>query len=73
MLAATDATDLPPLHISCGTEDPLVGFSRRFAAEATTHGASVTTAFPPGAHEWGLWDRMVAEVIDWLPRTVTDR
>ncbi|CUR56361.1 Esterase [metagenome] len=69
LLSGVEAATLPSLHISCGTDDPLVGSSRRFAAEATSRGVPVTTAFPGGTHEWGLWDRMVGEVITWLPRT----
>jgi S-formylglutathione hydrolase FrmB len=41
--------------------------SRRFAAEAEAAGAEVTTDFRPGDHEWGLWDAVIQDVIDWLP------
>ena len=68
LLAATDGAALPPLHLSCGTEDKLLPMSRRFADEAAAKGASVTTDFRPGDHEWGLWDAVIREVIDWLPR-----
>jgi S-formylglutathione hydrolase FrmB len=67
LLAAADAGSLPPLHVSCGTEDKLVPMSRRFAAEAEAVGAAVTTDFRPGDHEWGLWDAVIRDVIDWLP------
>ena len=68
LLADADAGSLPPLHVSCGTEDELLPMSRRFAAEAEAAGATVTTDFRPGDHEWGLWDAVIREVIDWLPR-----
>ena len=68
LLAAADAAALPPLHVSCGTEDQLLPMNRRFAAEAEAAGAEVTTDFRPGEHEWGLWDAVIREVIDWLPR-----
>ncbi len=45
-----------------------VPMSRRFAAEAEAAGAEVTTDFRPGDHEWGLWDAVIRDVIDWLPR-----
>ena len=41
--------------------------SRRFVAEAEAAGADVTTDFRPGDHEWGLWDAVIRDVIDWLP------
>ena len=67
LLAAADAGSLPPLYVSCGTEDELLPMNRRFAAEAEAAGARVTTDFRPGEHEWGLWDAVIREVIDWLP------
>ena len=57
---------LPPLYVSCGTEDPLYPLSVRFADEAAAAGATVTTDFRPGEHEWGLWDDVIQDVIDWL-------
>ncbi len=66
LLAA--AGDLPPLHVSCGTEDPLLGGSVRFAEEATARGARVTTDLRPGDHEWSLWDDLIADVLAWLPQ-----
>ena len=27
----------------------------------------MTTDFRPGEHEWGLWDDVIQDVIDWLP------
>ena len=67
LLSDTTTGSLPPLHISCGTEDPLVDLSRRFATAASAAGVSVTTSFPTGTHEWGLWDVVIRDVIDWLP------
>jgi len=60
--------DIPPLHISCGSDDRLVEDSQEFVRRAETKGLEVTSAFPPGDHEWGLWDRVIQDVIDWLPR-----
>ena len=54
-----------------GTEDVLVDSNHRFVAAAEERGVEVTTDFRPGQHEWGLWDTVIREVIDWLPiRTV---
>ncbi|NYD42710.1 alpha/beta hydrolase [Nocardioides panaciterrulae] len=59
---------LPALHVSCGTGDALLDGTQRFAAAALEAGADVTTDYRPGDHEWGLWDAVVRDVIDWLPR-----
>lgn len=68
LFALLEAADgVPPLHVSCGTEDRLLPDGERFAAAATAKGVDVTTDFRPGDHEWGLWDAVVREVVDWLP------
>ena len=61
------AVDVPPLHVSCGTEDHLCPSNRRFVDAATARGVDVTTDFRPGDHEWGLWDALLPEVLAWLP------
>lgn len=61
------ATGVPPLHVSCGTEDWLFASSQRFAAEAEAAGIDVTTDWRPGEHVWSLWDDVIQDVIDWLP------
>ncbi|WP_432477084.1 alpha/beta hydrolase [Nocardioides sp. GXQ0305] len=58
---------VPPLYLGCGTEDKLLHANERFAARVEDAGLEVTTDFRPGAHEWGLWDAMVRDVIAWLP------
>ena len=60
--------DVPPLHITCGTEDRLLEDSQDFIRRAQDRGLDVTSDFPPGDHEWGLWDRVIQDVIAWLPR-----
>jgi putative tributyrin esterase len=68
LLAAVDADAVPPLYISCGTEeDRLMGANTRLVEEAETRGLDVTTDFRPGIHEWGLWDDVIQDVITWLP------
>jgi S-formylglutathione hydrolase FrmB len=58
-----------PLWIGCGTGDELVApVQEPFIAAARAAGHEVTTDLRPGEHEWGLWDLMIREVIDWLPR-----
>lgn len=67
LAALPDAAGVPPLYVSCGTEDWLLGHSQRFVAEATARGLTVTEDLRPGDHEWGLWDTVIRDVIDWLP------
>ena len=67
LLRTTDPGALPQLHVSCGTEDELYGSSVRFADEARAVGADVRTDFRPGGHEWALWDKVVRDVLAWLP------
>jgi S-formylglutathione hydrolase FrmB len=61
------ASGVPPLYLGCGTEDPLLPGTRRFADAASAAGVDVTLDLRPGTHEWSLWDAMIADVIAWLP------
>jgi S-formylglutathione hydrolase FrmB len=61
------ARGVPPLHVSCGTEDRWYADSRRFAEAAQAAGIDLTTDFRPGGHEWSLWDAVIQDVIEWLP------
>lgn len=68
LLSAVDSASVPPLYLGSGTEeDLLLPDTERFVAAARAKGLDVTTDFQPGVHEWGLWDRQIAEVIRWLP------
>ena len=61
------ARSLPPLHLSCGTEDPLLDATTGFADAARAAGHDVTVDLRPGSHEWSLWDALIEDVIAWLP------
>ncbi len=65
--SARARTDLPALYVACGTEDELVGQSRRFAAAAQASGVPVTVSLGPGEHEWDYWDARIQDVLAWLP------
>ncbi|MDQ2755291.1 MAG: esterase family protein [Actinomycetota bacterium] len=69
LLESADPSALPPLHVSCGVDDVLLPQSQRFVAAAEARGLTVTTQYPPGGHEWAVWDAVVADVVDWLPRS----
>lgn len=68
LLEGADPDGVPPLHISCGAQDHLVEDSQEFVRRAEARGLDVTSAFPQGDHEWGLWDRVIQDVIAWFPR-----
>ncbi len=67
LLGGVRPATLPSLHVSCGTDDPIIGGNRRFVEAARVHGVDVTTSFGPGDHEWGLWDAAIHDVLAWLP------
>src|SRR4051795_6738119 len=60
---------LPALHVSCGTEDELLGDSLRFTDRCAAVGIPVTTSFGPGEHDWDYWDDRIQDVLRWLPIT----
>ena len=68
LLRKGPAARVPPLHVSCGTEDALVSHVHAFVAAATGAGLDVTTDFRPGGHEWSLWDALLPDVLRWLLR-----
>jgi S-formylglutathione hydrolase FrmB len=67
LLRAGDVSRLPPLHVSCGTQDELLAANERFIREATDVGADVTVDLRPGDHEWEFWDVEIQKVLAWLP------
>ena len=69
LLEQADVATLPPVWLGCGTGDVLHDANARLADRLRAAGADLTTDFRPGEHEWGLWDRGIADVIAWLPRS----
>lgn len=67
LLARADPGQLPPMHLSCGTEDRLLAGSQEFADAARERGLDPVVDFRPGGHEWGFWDTEIAQVLSWLP------
>ena len=65
--AVSDGARLPALFQCCGTEDPLYEGNIRFKRHAERLGIPVHYVEGPGAHEWGYWDRLIQEVLAWLP------
>lgn len=67
LLEAVDPSAVPPLHLSCGTEDEVVDGNRRWLAGAERVGLDVTVDLRSGEHEWGFWDEEIQKVLAWLP------
>lgn len=66
-LLRTSKADVPPLHVSCGTEDELIKGNEAFVHAARDAGARVTVDFRPGEHDWEFWDEELQHVLAWLP------
>jgi len=67
LLKQADVASLPALWVGCGTEDPLYRDNLRFVDACASAQIPLTTSFPPGEHEWGLWDEQIQQVLAWLP------
>lgn len=67
LLRAAAPGSLPRLYLACGTEDSLIDANRAVIELARERGHEPTVSLVPGVHEWGLWDREIRAVIDWLP------
>lgn len=60
---------LPPMYISCGTEDHGYQSNRNFVEAFAGLGVEVTWAEEKGyGHEWRFWDHQIEAFLDWLPR-----
>jgi len=61
---ATSGKPLPPIYLSCGTEDAmLLEQNRRFPPYLKELGFDVVYEEFPGAHEWPVWDRSIQAFI----------
>lgn len=67
LLAAADPATLPPLHVSCGTQDALLASNERFIAQARAAGVRLTADLRPGDHDWQFWDEEIQRILAWLP------
>jgi len=63
--------DLPRLFACCGYDDFILEQSRAFARQCSENEIPLKYVEGPGDHEWSYWDRMIREVLDWLPRTAS--
>lgn len=58
---------LPMLYQCCGTEDFLYEDNVKFRDYAWELKLNLTYEEGPGTHEWGYWDKMIQNVLKWLP------
>ncbi len=63
----------PALFQCCGTEDFVYPENQTFRDHLNDLGIDLTYVESPGEdHEWGYWDRMIQDVIEWLPLRAED-
>jgi len=67
LLQSADPATLPPLYVSCGTEDFLFRANEYFLAVAAERGIDITSDIRPGDHDWEYWDAGIQRVLAWLP------
>jgi putative tributyrin esterase len=67
LLRESDVEALPPMHISCGTEDHLFDGNEAFVRAARRAGLAPTVNFRPGEHDGAFWDAEIHTVLEWLP------
>ena len=66
LLETADPATLPPLFLTCGTDDFLVEENHRFVDACATRGVDLLSSFAPGEHEWGYWDTHIQQVLAWI-------
>jgi len=65
-VAAADGPK-PHLYQWCGWDDSLYDENVRFRQHVEKLGLELTYEEGPGDHEWGVWDRQIQRVLEWLP------
>jgi len=57
---------LPPFRFDCGTEDPLLSANRKLHRELETAGIFHRYDEFPGGHDWGYWNKHVADSLKFF-------
>lgn len=70
LAARVDRARLPRLAFDCGTEDHLLGDSRRFHDVLTRLGIAHDYAEHPGGHTWDYWDAHVSDALAFHARAL---
>lgn len=58
---------LPKLYACCGRDDYLIEHSRAFDRKCRELSIPLKYVENEGSHDWGYWDRMIQDVLAWLP------
>ena len=58
---------IPKLNLSIGMQDYLYPTNVTFRKALDEQGIEYSYTEFPGVHEWGVWDRVIVDVLDWLP------
>ena len=67
MALASSVKDPPKLWACCGDDDFLIESNRSFIKHITRLNIKHTYIETPGrAHEWGYWDEMIVQAMDWM-------
>jgi len=65
---AAQAPEKPRLYQCCGTEDFLYQNNQEFRKFLGSLPLDLTYEEGPGEHNWAYWDKMIQNVIAWLPK-----
>lgn len=58
----------PPFFLCCGTDDWLIASNRHFRDHVNAQGiVNVYQEHDGYGHTWAYWDKMIEEVLAWLP------
>ena len=60
--------DIGPIHIDCGTRDPLIGANRRLHDALGRSGVCHSYEEYDGSHDWASWHRRIAVGLTFLDR-----
>jgi|SRR5579884_598159 len=72
-LLAAAGTDLPPLLVACGTEDPLLGASRALHTRLDHAGVAHVYLEGKGGHSWSYWSATLPAVVEFMDRCFAAR
>ncbi|MEI7845222.1 MAG: alpha/beta hydrolase family protein [Chloroflexota bacterium] len=64
---AASAPKKPQLYMCCGTEDFLYADNLHFRDYIKSLSLKLKYEDGPGDHNWAYWDKMIQNILDWLP------
>jgi len=70
LIESVDVTRLPPIWVTCGTQDFLFGDNLDWVRAAAARGAPVTFVTAPGPHEWAYWDAQLPAMLRAMARAL---